>query len=150
VKKAHELARTPWTCSFTSDDRRCSGTAGRRREGLRAAGDGDGARQRAVSDDEKGNYVTILVHLAEVYREQNRPDQAIATYERWWRWGGDLPAQATTRKWNLARGARLRQGCSRGEDSRGQAAEERGAKLTLARQLADTGHADEGWRWRRA
>ncbi|MFY9746561.1 MAG: tetratricopeptide repeat protein, partial [Acidobacteriaceae bacterium] len=97
------------------------------------------------SDDEKGNYVTILVHLAEVYREQSRPEQAIATYEKMVALGGDLPAQAYDQEVETWREAHdYDKAVAVAKTAVDKLPKNVGAKLTLARQLADTGHADEG------
>ena len=97
------------------------------------------------SDDEKGNYVTMLVHLAEVYREQSRPDQAIATYEKMVALGGDLQAQAYDQEVETWREAHdYDKAVAVAKTAVDKLPKNMGAKLTLARQLADTGHADEG------
>ena len=97
------------------------------------------------SDEEKGNYATVLVHLAEVYREQSRPDQAIATYEKMKTLGGDVEGQAYDQEVETWRDAHEYDKAT----AVARAAVEKlpknvDAKLTLARQLADTGHVDEG------
>jgi len=97
------------------------------------------------SDDEKGNYVTILVHLAEVYREQSRPEQAIATYEKMVALGGDLQAQAYDQEVETWREAHdYDKAVAVAKTAVDKLPKNVGAKLTLARQLANTGHADEG------
>ena len=99
------------------------------------------------SDDEKGNYATMLVHLAEVYREQSRPEQAIATYEKMVALGGDLPAQAYDQEVETWREAHdYDKAVAVAKTAVDKLPKNVGAKLTLARQLADTGHADEGHR----
>ena len=50
------------------------------------------------SDEEKDNYVMILVHLAEIYREQSRPIRRSRTTRRWWRWAAICRLRPTTRK----------------------------------------------------
>jgi tetratricopeptide (TPR) repeat protein len=97
------------------------------------------------SDEEKGNYATVLAHLAEVYREQNRPEQAIATYEKMGSLSSDLQGQAYDQEvetWREAHEYEKAVVVARTAAERQPKSTD--AKLTLARQLADTGHAEEG------
>lgn len=97
------------------------------------------------SDEEKGNYATVLVHLAEVYREQSRPDQAVATYEKMGALGGDLQAQAYDQEVETWREAHdYDKAVAVARTAVDKLPKNADAKLTLARQLADTGHVDEG------
>ncbi len=97
------------------------------------------------SDEEKGNYATVLVHLAEVYREQSRPDQAVATYEKMASLGGDLQAQAYDQEVETWREAHdYDKAVAVARTAVDKLPKNADAKLTLARQLADTGHVDEG------
>jgi tetratricopeptide (TPR) repeat protein len=97
------------------------------------------------SDEEKGNYATVLVHLAEVYREQNRPDQAVATYAKMGSLGGDLQAQAFDQEVETWREAHdYEKAVAVAKMAAEKLPKSNDARLTLARQLADTGHADEG------
>jgi tetratricopeptide (TPR) repeat protein len=97
------------------------------------------------SADEKGNYATVLVHLAEVYREQSRPDQAAATYEKMTVLGGDLAEQAWDQEVQTWRDAHeYNKAVAVAKIAAEKQPKSTGAKLTLARQLADTGHVDEG------
>jgi tetratricopeptide (TPR) repeat protein len=97
------------------------------------------------SDEEKGNYVTVLVHLAEVYREQSRPEQAIAIYHKMAALGGDLPGQAYDQEVETWREAHdYDKAVALAREAVEKQPKSVSAKLTLARQLADTGHADEG------
>jgi tetratricopeptide (TPR) repeat protein len=97
------------------------------------------------SDEEKGNYVTVLVHLAEVYREQSRPEQAIAIYQKMAALGGDLPGQAYDQEVETWREAHdYDKAVTLAREAVDKQPKSVSAKLTLARQLADTGHADEG------
>ncbi|MGC2299488.1 MAG: tetratricopeptide repeat protein [Acidobacteriaceae bacterium] len=97
------------------------------------------------SDEEKGNYVTVLVHLAEVYREQSRPEQAIAIYQKMAALGGDLPSQAYDQEVETWREAHdYDKAVTLAREAVDKQPKSVSAKLTLARQLADTGHADEG------
>jgi tetratricopeptide (TPR) repeat protein len=97
------------------------------------------------SDEEKGNYATVLVHLAEVYREQNRPDLAVATYDKMVSLGGDLQAQGYDQEVEVWREAHeYDKAVAVAKTAAEKLPKSSDAKLTLARQLADTGHADEG------
>ena len=97
------------------------------------------------SDEEKGNYATVLVHLAEVYREQNHPEQAVATYEKMATLGGDLQVQAYDQEIEVWREAHeYDKAVAVAKMASEKLPKSNDLKLTLARQLADTGHADEG------
>jgi len=97
------------------------------------------------SDEEKSNYATVLVHLAEVYREQNRPELAIATYEKMATLGGDVQAQAYDQEVETWRDAHdYEKATAVARTAAEKLPKNVDAKLTLARQLADTGHVDEG------
>jgi tetratricopeptide (TPR) repeat protein len=97
------------------------------------------------SDEEKGNYATVLVHLAEVYREQNQADKAVATYEKMAALGGDLQSQAYDQEVETWREAHdYDKAVAVAKTAAAKQPKSNDAKLTLARQLADTGHADDG------
>ncbi len=97
------------------------------------------------SDEEKGNYATVLVHLAEVYREQSRTDQAIAVYEKMVTLGGDLAAQAYDQEVETWREAHdYDKAVAVAKLAVEKLPKNNDSKLTLARQLADTGHVDDG------
>jgi len=97
------------------------------------------------SAEEKGNYALILDRLADVYREQSRPDQAVATYQKMIALGGDLQEHAydeIVETWREAHD--YDKAVSAAREAVEKQPKDLDAKLTLARQLADTGHADEG------
>jgi tetratricopeptide (TPR) repeat protein len=97
------------------------------------------------SNDEKGNYALILDHLAEVYREQSRPEQAVAAYQKMLPLGGDLEEHAydeIVETWREAHD--YDKAVAAAKEAVEKQPKDIDAKLTLARQLADTGHADEG------
>ncbi len=97
------------------------------------------------SDQEKNNYALILDRLAQVYREQTRPDQAIAAYQKKASLGGDYEEQAYDEEVDTYREAReYDQAVATAREAVEKQPKSVDAKLTLARQLADTGHADEG------
>lgn len=97
------------------------------------------------SSEEKGNYALILDRLADVYREQSRPDQAVAAYQKMVALGGDLQEHAydeIVETWREAHDYDKAVAAAR--EAVQKQPKDVDAKLTLARQLADTGHADEG------
>ncbi|HTX40860.1 MAG TPA: tetratricopeptide repeat protein [Acidobacteriaceae bacterium] len=97
------------------------------------------------SDQEKSNYSLILDRLAQVYREQSRPDQAIAAYQKKATLGGDYEEQAYDEQVDTYREAReYDQAVATAREAVDKQPKSVDAKLTLARQLADTGHPDEG------
>jgi tetratricopeptide (TPR) repeat protein len=97
------------------------------------------------SDEEKGNYATVLVHLAQIYREENRPDLAVAAYEKMVVLGGDLQVQAYDQQVETWREAHeYDKAVAVAKAAVQKVPKSNDLKLTLARQLADTGHAEEG------
>ncbi len=97
------------------------------------------------SDSEKSNRSLFLERLAILYREQNKIDKAIATYQKMADLGGEFASHAYESEVDTYRDVHQ-------YDKATQAAREaieklpkqRGMKLMLANQLADTGHVDEG------
>jgi len=97
------------------------------------------------SDSEKSNRSLFLERLAILYREQNNIDKAIATYQKMADLGGEFASHAYESEVDTYRDVHQ-------YDKATQAAREaveklpkqRGMKLMLANQLADTGHVDEG------
>jgi tetratricopeptide (TPR) repeat protein len=146
VKKAHELASDSLDVQFhegmIDDAMGHLDDAAKVYEQLATATEHASGQ---YSDEEKGNYATVLVHLAEVYREQNRPEQAIATYEKMGSLGGDLQAQAYDQEVETWREAHdYEKAVAVAKTAAEKLPKSNDAKLTLARQLADTGHAEEG------
>lgn len=97
------------------------------------------------SDEEKGNYAAVLDRLAGVYREQSKTDMAVATYQKMTALGGDLEEQAydqIVETWREAHEYDKAVAAARMAVEKQPKSVD--AKLTLARQLADTGHAEEG------
>jgi len=146
IKKAHDLA--PDSLDIQFHEGMIDDALGHLDDAAKAYGQLVTATEHPsgqYSDDEKGNYATVLVHLAAIYREQSRPDQAVATYEKMASLGGDLQAQAydmEVETWREAHEYDKAVAVARtAVDKQPKSSD---AKLTLARQLADTGHADEG------
>ncbi len=97
------------------------------------------------SDREKENYALVLGRLAEVYREQSRPDLAIAAYQQQATLGGEYEEQAYDLEVETCREAReYDKAVTTAQEAVQKQPKSLDAKLTLARQLADTGHADQG------
>jgi tetratricopeptide (TPR) repeat protein len=97
------------------------------------------------SDREKGNYALVLGRLASVYREQGRTDLAIAAYQKQAALGGDFEEQAYDLEVETYREAReYDKAVATAQEAVQKQPKSLDAKLTLARQLADTGHADQG------
>lgn len=97
------------------------------------------------SSEEKGNYALILDNLAKVYSEESRPDQAVATYEKMTPLGGDLEEHAydeIVETWRESHD--YDKAVATAREAVDKQPKDLDAKLTLARQLADTGHAEEG------
>jgi tetratricopeptide (TPR) repeat protein len=97
------------------------------------------------SDSEKGNYALVLDRLAQVYREQSQPDLAIATYEKKAALGGDFEEAAYDQEVETYREShQYDKAVATAQEAVQKQPQSLDAKLTLARQLADTGHADQG------
>ncbi len=97
------------------------------------------------SDREKANYALVLDRLAQVYREQCRPDQAIAAYQKKASLGGDFEEAAYDQEVETWREAhQYDKAVATAQEAVQKQPNSLDAKLTLARQLADTGHAEQG------
>jgi tetratricopeptide (TPR) repeat protein len=97
------------------------------------------------SDSERSNRALFLERLAIVYREQNKLDQAMATYQKVEALGGDYAAQATEMEVDTYRDAhQYDKATAIARQAVDKQPKNRGLKLMLAGQLADNGHADEG------
>ncbi|HEX3661530.1 MAG TPA: tetratricopeptide repeat protein [Acidobacteriaceae bacterium] len=97
------------------------------------------------SDEEKGNYAAVLDRLASVCREESKPDMAVATYQKMIALGGDLEEQAydqIVETWREAH--EYDKAVAAARTAVEKQPKNVDAKLTLARQLADTGHPEEG------
>ncbi len=146
VKKAHDLA--PDSLDIQFHEGMINDAMGHLEEAAKAYEQLATATEHAsgqYSDEEKGNYATVLVRLAEVYREQNHPDQAVATYEKMATLGGDVQVQAYDQEVEVWREAHeYDKAVTVAKTASEKLPKSNDLKLTLARQLADTGHADEG------
>jgi len=148
VKKAKELASDPNSLEIQFEEAVLDDATGHLDDSAKIFTQLASATEHPsgqYSQEEKGNYALILDHLAEVYREQSRPELAIAQYEKKAALGGDFAASAWDEEIDTYRDAHE---YDKAVAVARQAVEKQpksiDAKLTLARQLADTGHAEEG------
>jgi tetratricopeptide (TPR) repeat protein len=99
----------------------------------------------SYSDGEKNNRAIFLERLANVDREQNRTDAAIAAYQQMIVLGGDAAERGYQGKVDAYRDAKQ---YDKATEVARQAAkampDDKQVQLMLAAQLADTGHADDG------
>jgi tetratricopeptide (TPR) repeat protein len=97
------------------------------------------------SKRQKGNYALVLDRLAAVYREESRTSDAIAQYQMMATLGGDIQEQAYDEQVETYREAhQYDKAVATAREAVAKMPKSVDAKLTLARQLADTGHAEEG------
>jgi tetratricopeptide (TPR) repeat protein len=97
------------------------------------------------SDREKENYSLVLDRLAQVFREQCRPDQAVATYQKKASLGGEYQEAAYDQEVETWREAhQYDKALATAQEAVQKQPKSLDAKLTLARQLADTSRADQG------
>jgi tetratricopeptide (TPR) repeat protein len=101
------------------------------------------------TDGEKTNRGIFLERLANVYREQGKTDQAVATFQKMADMGGDYVLRGYQNIVDIYRDAHeydkataaAREAVAKTSNDKDAS---RDAKLMLAAQLADTGKADEG------
>jgi len=97
------------------------------------------------SEQEKNNRSLFLDRLAIVYREQNKTDKAIATYQQMAELGGDYAEHAWESEVDAYRDAHEYDKATQvARDAAAKAPKDIGVQLMLAEQLADSGQADEG------
>jgi tetratricopeptide (TPR) repeat protein len=101
------------------------------------------------TDSEKNNRSIFLERLANVYREQGKTDQAVATYQKIADMGGDYTLRAYQNIVDCYRDAHeYDKATAAARESVVKTAKDkdanRDARLMLASQLADTGKVDEG------
>jgi len=97
------------------------------------------------SESEKSNRALFLERLAILYREQNKTDQAIATYQKMAELGGEYASHAYESEVDTYRDAHAYDKAMQvARDATEKLPKDRSMKLMYALQLADNGHADEG------
>lgn len=97
------------------------------------------------SEDEKGNLALFLDRLATLYREQNRTDQAIATYKKLVALGGEYAERGYQGEIDTYRDAKMWPEATATAQAAVQAMPKSvDLKLALAGELEDTGHPDQG------
>lgn len=97
------------------------------------------------SEQEKQNYKLILDNLAEIYKEQNKVDQEIAEYQKMTALGNDYEAYAYDQQVEAYREAhQYDKAVATAREAVQKQPKNDDLKLTLARQLADTGQVEQG------
>jgi tetratricopeptide (TPR) repeat protein len=97
------------------------------------------------SESEKSNRSLFLERLAILYREQNKIDQALATYQKMADLGGEFAAHAYESEVDTYRDVHQYDKATQvAREATEKFPKQRGIKLTYAMQLADNGHPDEG------
>jgi tetratricopeptide (TPR) repeat protein len=97
------------------------------------------------SSEEKNDRALFLERLAVIYGEQNQPDKAAATYQKIIALGGEYSEQGYEAEIDTFREAHQYDKATQiARDAVAKDPKNRGMKLTLAMQLADNGHAEEG------
>ena len=97
------------------------------------------------SDADKSNRAIFIDRLAQIYREQNRTEDAVALYKQLIPMGGDLMVRGYQGEVDSYRDARMWSQATAAAQQAVQAMpKDNQVKLTLAGQLADNGKADEG------
>ena len=97
------------------------------------------------SDAEKVNRSIFLDRLSNLYREQLKTDQAIEAYQKLVALGGDNALRGYQGEVDTYRDAKeYAKATDAAKGAVAKLPQDRGLKLMLAGQLADTGHADEG------
>ncbi len=97
------------------------------------------------SESEKSNRALFLERLAILYREQNKIDQAVATYQKMAELGGEYASHAYESEVDAYRDVHEYDKATQvARDAVEKLPKDRGIKLMYALQLADNGHGDEG------
>ena len=97
------------------------------------------------SDAEKNNRSIFLDRLANVYREENKTDLAVAAYQKMIAMGGDYAERGYQGQVDAYRDAKDYDKATAVAQQAAQALpKNKSVHLMLAGQLADTGHADQG------
>lgn len=146
IKKARELSSDSLKLQF--DEGRIDYMAGHLDdaakifEGLVAAAEHPSGQ---YSEEEKQDYKMFLDNLAEIYKEENQIDKEIATYQRMAALGGDYEAYAYDQEVQAWRDAHdYDKAVSTAREGADKLPKNSDMKLTLARQLADTGQVEQG------
>lgn len=146
IRKARELAADSLKLQF--DEARIDYMAGHLDdaakifEGLAAASEHPSGQ---YSEEEKQDYKLILDNLAEIYKEENQIDREIAVYQKIATLGGDYEAYACDQEVQAWRDAHdYDKAVATAREGVEKLPKNNDMKLTLARQLADTGQVDQG------
>jgi tetratricopeptide (TPR) repeat protein len=146
VKKAQSLAQNSLEASYTEAS--IYDSMGRTDDALQIMKKLVASSTRAdgkYSDEDKNNRSIFLNRMASLYREQGKTQDAIATYEQMIALGGDYVVRGYQGEVDTYRDAhQWAQATAAAEAAAKAAPDNRGVKLMLAGQLADTGKADEG------
>ena len=146
IKKARELDADSLKYQF--DEARIDYIAGRLDdaakifEGLASATEHPSGQYSA---EEKQNYRLILDNLAEIYKEESKVDQEVAQYQKMTVLGGEGEEYAYDQEVEAYREAHeYDKGVAAAQEGVSKLPKSTDLKLTLARQLADTGQVDQG------
>ena len=97
------------------------------------------------SPEEKQNYKLILDNLAEIYKEESRLDQEVATYQKIATLGADNEEYAYDQEVEAYRESHeYDKALATAQEAVAKLPKSNDLKLTLARQQADTGQVDQG------
>jgi predicted Zn-dependent protease len=146
IKKARELSSDSLKLQF--DEGRIDYMAGHLDdaakifEGLVAAAEHPSGQ---YSEEEKQDYKMFLDNLAEIYKEENLVDKEIAAYQKMATLGGDYETYAYDQEVQAWRDAHeYDKATATAREGVEKLPKSNDLKLTLARQLADTGQVDQG------
>jgi predicted Zn-dependent protease len=146
IKKARELAGD--SLKYQLEEARIDYVAGHLDdaakifEGLASASEHPSGQ---YSEEEKQDYKMILDNLAEIYKEENQVDKEVAQYQKMLVLGGDYEAYAYDQEVEAYREAHdYDKAVATARDAVEKQPKSNDLKLTLARQLADTGQVDQG------
>ncbi|HEY6448791.1 MAG TPA: tetratricopeptide repeat protein [Acidobacteriaceae bacterium] len=97
------------------------------------------------SNEEKQNYKLILDNLAEIYKEESKADEEVGAYQKMIPLGGDFEVYAYDQEVEAYREAHeYDKAVSTAKEAVDKMPKNDDLKLSLARQLADTGQVDQG------
>ncbi len=97
------------------------------------------------SEADKSNRAIFIDRLAQIYREQNRTEDAVALYKQLLPLGGDYTVRGYQGEVDAYRDARMwPQATAAAQEAAQELPKNAQVKLTLAGQLADTGKPEEG------